>query len=420
MLGFEKIGEITLSHHVNGTRNTAVPYYVKAFALGVCAYLIGVHFWTWIFTLPVFLNGRADFRQLYTAGYMVSSGHRYELYDYDSQLRFQNQLASQADVALPFIRPAYQALIFAPFSWLPYRTAYLAFLALNLVLLWISFLLLRPRLSGLAGIYRWLPAAVFLAFLPIAAALIQGQDSILLLALLAAALALLERNRSFTAGILVGCGMFKFQIVVPIALLFLLWRRWRFTAGFAIASVVAGIVSVCLVGLSQARIYILLLISMGSGSSSAANQLRYPIQLQAMPNLHGLISGLSGSHFSVTPITAVTLIASGLVVLLVAFAGRKEKSDPDRLLLAITASSVVSYYLFIHDLSALLIPVAVTLDRFLKAEATGDPLGRLRARTAALVFVSPLSMSYVPSHFYIVCVPISIFLMALMRPARGE
>jgi glycosyl transferase family 87 len=405
---------------VNGSPATPAPYYVKALALGTCAYLIGIHFWTWVFTLPVFLNGRADFRQLYTAGYMVRSGHSYQLYDYDSQLRFQNELVSHADIALPFIRPAYQALIFAPFSRLPYRTAYFAFLALNLCLLWVSFRLLRPKLVSLAGIYQWLPSAIFLAFLPIGAALIQGQDSILLLTLLAASLTFLERNRSFAAGILVGCGMFKFQIVLPIALLFFLWRRWRFVAGFIAASLVVGSLSVWLVGVSQAKIYVLSLITMSSGATAAANQLRYPIQVQAMPNLHGLIFGLGDGHVSPTWVTALTLVLSGLVFLVTALSAWSVKEDSSRFLLAVTLSAVVSYYLFIHDLSILIIPVAITLDRFLKAETTDDALGRLRARTAALVFVSPVCISYVPNYFYIVCVPISIFLVALMKPPPGE
>jgi Glycosyltransferase family 87 len=208
--------------HIESLTSTPVaseaPYYVRGLALGVMAFLIGIHLWTWVFMLPTFLGGRADFRQLYTAGYMVRTGHARELYNYDSQLRFQNEIVSRADIPLPFIRPAYQALLFAPFSWLRYRTAYLVFLAANLVLLGISFRLLRPFMDRLAEIYRWLPAAMFLGYLPIAAALMQGQDSILLLTLLLAAAVSLGRGRDLTAGLLAGLGLFKFQIVLPIAL----------------------------------------------------------------------------------------------------------------------------------------------------------------------------------------------------------
>src|SRR5215471_8618436 len=68
-----------------GTKAPQTPYYVRALALGLPAYLIGVHLWTWVFTVPIFLGGRSDFRQLYAAGYMVRSGHAHELYDYEAQ-----------------------------------------------------------------------------------------------------------------------------------------------------------------------------------------------------------------------------------------------------------------------------------------------------------------------------------------------
>jgi hypothetical protein len=76
------------------------------------------------------------------------TGHAGELYNYPAQQAFQDTLVGNDEPALPFIRPAYQALFFVPFSLLPYRTAYLAFLALNLVLLAIAFWLLRSTMEN--------------------------------------------------------------------------------------------------------------------------------------------------------------------------------------------------------------------------------------------------------------------------------
>src|SRR6266852_4898403 len=157
------------------TRAQRIPYYVRACVLGIPAYLVGVHLWTWVFTVSVFLGGRADFRQLYAAGYMVRTGHANELYDYDAQKYFQDKLVSPAQVALPFVRPAYQALVFAPLSRLTYRQAYFAFLVINVAILGVVFVLLLPWRQNLAIVYRWFPLTLFLGFLPMAAALIQGQ-----------------------------------------------------------------------------------------------------------------------------------------------------------------------------------------------------------------------------------------------------
>src|SRR5216117_2737961 len=79
------------------------PYYVKGLVLGLSAYLIGIHLWTWVLTVSVFLGGRSDFRQLYTAGYMVRTGHSHELYEYNAQRHFQNQLVSQVISRCPSI-----------------------------------------------------------------------------------------------------------------------------------------------------------------------------------------------------------------------------------------------------------------------------------------------------------------------------
>jgi hypothetical protein len=391
----------------------AAPYYVRGLSLGVPAYLIGVHLWTWVFMLPTFLGGRADFRQLYTAGFMVRSGYAQQLYDYDSQHRFQNALVGPADIALPFNHLSYEALLFAPFSLLPFRSAYFTFLATNLALLALCFRLLRPGMDKLAEIWQWLPAAMFLGFLPVAAALMQGQDSILLLTLLVAATVALQHGRDLTAGALVGFGLFKFQIVLPIALLLLLWRRWRFSAGFALSAAAVGLISLWLVGAAEAETYVRSLIHMSVGLTSRAEQFRYGISPAAMPNLRGLIFGLANARLSAFWLQAVTIFFSGATLLAVAVLARREQWGVDTFLVAITASALVSYHLLIHDLSVVLIPIALTLNRFIHAESTEDSVGRLIARLSALMFIGPICISYIPGHFYLVSLPLACFLLAI-------
>ena len=131
---------------MSDTRERSSPnvvYYVRGLAMGIPAYLFGIHLWTWVIFLPGAMQGHADFRQLYAAGAMVRTGHSHQLYEYTSQKLFQDTLVSPEQIALPFIRPAYQALLFAPLSVLSYRTAYFVFLAINLVLLGICYRLLR-------------------------------------------------------------------------------------------------------------------------------------------------------------------------------------------------------------------------------------------------------------------------------------
>ena len=382
--------------------------------LGILPIVFCMQFLAWLTFLPKALRGHADFRQLYVAGYMVRTGHRTQLYDYAAQAYFQNTLVSNDERALPFIRPAYQALMFVPFSLLPYRTAYLGFLLLNVLLLALAFLILQPRLRGLSRVWPGLPPALFLGFYPVALALMQGQDSILLLALLAAVLVSLERNRDLTAGALAGVGLFKFQIVVPIVLLFLLWRRWRFVKGFMFSAILVGLLSFITSGWAETVVFVHSLLSVGAGLPAVPGEINFPLRINIMANLRGLIYGLASLRAPQRWLQVTTLLLSSLVVISVRARGRQQRGG-GALVLAITAGVLVSYYLFIHDLSILLIPIVLTLDRFISRNGTGEPFGRAAAAISALLFVAPMCIFVIPAHFYLVSVLICAFLFVLMK-----
>jgi len=398
------------------------PRYIQAL-LGTLPLTLGMQLLLWLVILPVTLGGHSDFRQLYAAGYMVRTGHAKELYQYNAQLQFQNETVSPAAVPLPFIRPACYALLFVPFSLLPYREAYFAFMCLNLVLLSVSYWILRPWLQHLARTWSWLPALIFLGFFPVTVTLTQGQDSIVLLALLAATFAYLNRGRELSAGMLTGLGLFKFQIVIPIALLFLAWRRWRFTLGFATSSLWAGVLSVGLVGWEQSQRYARSLISMNADSSSRANDLSYPIPVRYMANLHGLVLGVWNGRLPTIWVTAMTIALSAIVCLWVAWATPRHVKPVEAFPAAIAASVVVSYYLFVHDLSVLLIPMSLLLNRQAETEPTQGRRQWVRVAgwIAFSTFIATISYPFIPQYRYLISFPVCALLFVLVWHGRhGE
>jgi hypothetical protein len=136
-----------------------------------------------------------------------------------------------------------------------------------------------------------------------------------------------------------------------------------------------------------------------------------------MANLRGLIAGLLGARLPAHWIQALTIVSSIFVLLWVARAVPGKRKTAEAFVMAITASLIVSYYLFIHDLSVLLIPIVITLDRFIltQPETAGDALERGAGWMSAALLVAPMCIFLIPEHFYLVSVPMCAFMVILIR-----
>jgi hypothetical protein len=406
------------SVETTGTRTPLFPYYVIAVSMGVPALLFGLLLSGSYYALVAVGQGRVDFRQLYAAGYMVRTGHAHELYDYAKQKEVQDRAVTPALYVLPFIRPAYQSLIFVPLSLLPFRSAYAAWTTLNVLFLYLSLRLLEPWIANIRRIWQLLPFALAAGYIPIGIALMQGQDSIELLLIASATLVLMQTHRMFTAGALFALGLFKFQIVLPIALLFFLWRRWRFCAGFISTATLLGCISLWLTGFGPSRVYIHSLLSIGS-SSQSGSELILPVPTNLMPNLHGLVAGIASGCLSQASITAVTVSLS-LVLFVWAW---KTHSNPgnsgEHFAVALTASSLVSYYFFPHDATILFLPLIVVLATSFSADGAKRVSG-YQALTCLLLFVSPAWFLVSPVTFYWISLSILGFLVASFHGPAQE
>ena len=400
---------------INATEKNklAVHYYVRALALGIPAIFLGLQIAGWIGFVRIIADGHGDFRQLYIAGYMMRSGHAHELYEYSAQKRFQDELISREQIALPFNHLAHEALLYAPFSVVRYQVGYCAFLVFNLAVLAFSYRLLRPYLSNLAQVYGWLPWVLLVTFLPVGIALMQGQDSVILFALLIGTFVALHGRQDVKAGLCLGLGIFKFQIVIPIALLHLAWRRWQLSCGFAASSTACILLSFAMVGANQMKAFIRMLISM-SVRLSSAEQFTYGILPNYMPNLRGLVYGVGSASLSPRTLQLSTFVVSLILFAMACWCGRHLQST-DAFLLGITASGLVSYHLLIHDLTIMIVPLFLVLDHCLFSEGKGQNL----FRTSALVLAAPILMAVSAAHFYLVAIPVSIFAVLLMHSGKS-
>jgi Glycosyltransferase family 87 len=342
---------------------------------------------------PVALRGYVDFRQLYTAGYMVRTGHPTQLYDYEATEKLQNEIVSPAEGALPFNHLAYESLFFAPFSLLRYRTAYVLFLILNLMLLAAALRLLRPYLDPLAEVWSLLPVLLFVCFVPVTIALLEGQDSIILLALMICATRALDTGADLKAGALVALTLFKFQYALPIALLFLVWRRWRFLGGFALTAAAVVALSLWLTGPAAFVSYFHSLTEM-SVKFSPAYSVRYGIHLEAMPNLRGFAQ-MAMRNSPSAPLV-LTLMLSAFTLIWTA-------ARPRSLPLAVLAGVLVSYHHLISDTALLVLPVGLALS--VATPPARSSRSMLMAVLSALVWFGPAPLLLAGVRFYLLAIP---------------
>src|SRR5262249_14424598 len=150
----------------------------------------------------------------------------------------------------PFNHLGYEALFFVPLSLFKFRTAYFTFLAANLALLVICVRMLRPWLKSTEDFWIGLQVVPFLCFFPVTIALIQGQDSILLLTLMVATFVSLERRHQGSAGFWLGLIAFKFQFTLPLLVLLLAWRRWKAAASCALTGLAVAGCSIAITGVA--------------------------------------------------------------------------------------------------------------------------------------------------------------------------
>jgi len=332
--------------------------------------LIFINVLAWIVGLQNFRAGAGDFRVFYSSGYLVRQGETAKLYDYDTQTRIQRTLIPNART-FPFIHPPFEAIIFAPLAMLSYPQAHFAFLALNLFLLVPVALLLRPYSRGFG--YGLL---LIFAFVPVTEALLQGQDSLVLLLICAVALRLLAAEFHLYAGVVLGLGLFRFQLVLPILLLFVLWKHWRVLFGFLFSAGPLFAASLPYLGNYWHAL-----------RESAVANAAQPIF--CMANIRGLLR-----------FPPVVLLASILVVW-TAWRSGNRADLPMKFSLAIIAASLVSYHMLIHDVSLLLIPLVLLLRYSLKMDAAFF--------VALALFPIQLLAYFALLHFYLV----ALFVLAL-------
>jgi hypothetical protein len=179
-----------------------------------------------------------DFLQFYVGGSFAREGRLADFYDVEAMHARAVALvpASRDTLYLPVQSPQ-TALAFAPFAALPYGAAVAIWLAAIVMIYAASCWWIWRRCARLRP-YRAEVIAAAAAFPGLYSTILNGQTSVVALALVAVAIVALERGRHVTAGVALGCLAFKPHWCAAAVIVLVAAREWRVAAA-AVASAAA-------------------------------------------------------------------------------------------------------------------------------------------------------------------------------------
>ncbi len=334
---------------------------------------------------PGIKKGYPDFTIFYSAGKILRQGLGHQLYSRKLQYEVQESFTGHISFRkgpLPYNHPPFEAPLFVPLTLLPYPQAFAVWDLLSVVELLGVALLLRRCVATLHALAPWKFVLCALAFFPVFACLLEGQDSILMLLLCTLAFQALKKKTDVAGGCWLALAAFKLQFIIPIVLLLIVWKRRRVALGFAAVGAVLTLISVGLVGVEsvlQYPGYVLRIVDApGIGG----------VPPEFLPNLHGLAMGWRGP-LSGTMGGALAALSS---VTVFAFAAWKGWAHPEKLelqfSLAILVAVLIAWHTNSHDHSLLVLPLVFIADYCLRATTPSTA-----NRFALLLPVLPLLIS---------------------------
>ena len=323
-------------------------------------------------SFPTLTSG-LDFPDFYCAGMMIRHGAARKLYDPVAQQACLVRETGQQGTY--YIHPPFEALLFVPLSYMSLKQAYLTWNAISLILLGLAIRSIARSFTFVEN--AWLGiVALSVLFPPLLLNLLQGQDSVVFLALLFWAYVAFKSGRAGLGGLCLGLCMFKFHLALPIAILLLFPFGRQFAVGFL--STVASLVllTVAVFGPRIFQVYLQFLRTWQDLPTSGAHW-------QAMANLRGA----TALFFSDRTIVAQFVITVSSLVVFLAAIWSWRRAKPARQLQALAfgitviAGMLVSYHLSPHDLVLLLLPLLALADYAMKST------GSRRWWNIALVFL---------------------------------
>ncbi len=210
--------------------------------------------------LQIVMQAPSDFVQDYSAAQALRVGLSIYEGTGDNAVRpedYPDQVLFAPPARFQNYHPPFNALLFVPFTFVPYAGSILIWSALSLVLYFgIGYLVLRELQISLPRHWLILLIGLMLCWYPFQMHIALGQVSMILIACLIIGWVLLRHNRPLLAGGMIGLACL-IKLFPGLIIFYMIVRRKWYAAGAAIATLlVGGGVTVLLVGIDDLLYYV--------------------------------------------------------------------------------------------------------------------------------------------------------------------
>jgi hypothetical protein len=325
-----------------------------------------------------------DFLHFYTLG-SLALGHRgTDLYN----MKAQSELAAQRVPAAAGIQylplyPPQVSILFAPFARLSYPWALICWLTLSALIYGLCGYTLWRACPNLRK-YRFTILILTLAFPAFWHLIAWGQTSALALTCFTLAFFALRAQREFLAGLALGCLIFKPQLGVVAAVIFVDARRWRVIAGALLSASVQMAVAWTYYGPDSLRSWLQTLSHLRSVLPLLEPKLYQTHCLRTFWTMLLPWPGLAGAFYIVTALLTLALAAR---------CWQSSLSLPLRYSAMLLATVLVAPHLTVYDL-VVLAPAILLLSNWIAIHpdnSTTPQLKLLLYLAYALPLLGPLA-----------------------------
>jgi hypothetical protein len=318
-----------------------------------------------------------DFIAFYTAGDFVRTGQTQKLYDLGEVKDYQHKLAAANHFELgrsygPWWNPPFYALVFSPFTRLPYPAATLLWLGINLLCFSAACILLCRMLPVGLDWRTWaLVPVLTLLSAPFILAVSHAQNTCKSLLLLTLTVTFWRARRPLLAGLVGGLMFYKPQVAAALAIILVLDLGWKSLAGYAVTG--TGLLLLNVIALPGTLIDYLhrLPVNVHSFQTQTPYPWEQHVTLRAFWRLVGQGHAMGDTTMLVSAAGTLSALLLGAMLLRVSLRPTLDLIDAsfrrDRIIAAtIVATPLLMPFYFDYDLLLLAVPAVLLAAEFIQ------------------------------------------------------